>query len=73
MIQIEYMIITFKQRWRLGNLLRLLRMTAQAQVVGTIKLELTTTAILTTTARALIQQMVSFERWMPESRKLDLF
>lgn len=62
MIQIEYMIITFKQRWRLGNLLRLLRMTAQAQVVGTIKLELTTTAILTTTARALIQQMVSFER-----------
>lgn len=73
MIQIEYMIITFKQRWRLGNLLRLLRMTAQAQVVGTIKLELTTTAILTTTARALIQQMVSFERWMPGSRKLDLF
>ena len=73
MIQIEYMIITFKQRWRLGNLLRLLRMTVQAQVVGIIKLELTTTAILTTTARALIQQMVSFERWMPGNRKLDLF
>lgn len=53
------MIVAFKHRWRLGNLLRLPWVIAQVQppVIVTTKLELTTTII----ARTLIQQVVSFD------------